>query len=202
MLFSQLIIMFPWRIWNHVDSICYVGGRFFYVGVCFLKNIFHCQIDFYSKFTFGEILSGELNSRAPSLSCDRLDLGFGLGLTLIRSSFWADWSFLLEMNSSRSAWFRVFSVALRFSVFVGETSILSYELELSKLSLSLHNFWNFGEGTLAFKTYPIYCFLNLIFDQMVSELLKASQSSFEISILELGQVLLSCLIVDLFGVSI
>ena len=49
------------------------------------------------------LLSGELNSRAPSLSCDRLDLGFGLGLTLIRSSFLAVASFLLEMNSSRSA---------------------------------------------------------------------------------------------------
>ena len=55
------------------------------------------------NFTFGEILSGELDSRAPSLSCDRLDLGFGLGLTLIRSSFLAVESFLREMNSSKSA---------------------------------------------------------------------------------------------------
>ena len=131
--------MFPWRVWNHVDSIRYVGGRFFYVGIWLLRKTQSFLSENLWKNTFGEILSGEFNSRAPSLSCDRLDLGFGLGLTLIRSSFWADGSFLLEMNSSRSAWFRVFSVVFRCSGFVGETSILSYELELSKCSINLRN---------------------------------------------------------------
>ena len=33
------------------------------------------------------LIEMQVNSRVPSLSCDRLDLGFGFGLTLIRSSF-------------------------------------------------------------------------------------------------------------------